>query len=96
MSVRDFHPEHRNPYALARDGGLHSDSHLAGKSPELPVEFRLQIENVIVLDVLGDYQSMALCKRVNIQKGVEPVVLRHFEGRNLSLGYFCEYCHLRC
>ena len=78
VGVGNFHPEHRNADALAGHRGLQGRRHLAGKSPQAGVGTFVKMEDVVVLHIARNDQGVAFGEGVNVQKGVELIVLRHF------------------
>ena len=78
VGMRNFHPQHGHTYALAGNSRLDGQCDLAGKSPKAVVCGLVEVEDIVVLNILGDDKGMPFSEGVNIQKGVELIVLRHF------------------
>ena len=77
MGVRHFHAENCNSHPLARHGGLQCEGDLAGEFPEAGIGLPVEVEDVVVLHVLRYHQGMARSQRVDVEKCVVFLILRH-------------------
>ena len=68
VGVRHFHAEHGDPDALAGHCGLERCRDLAGEVPQSPVGRFVEVEDVVVLDILGDYKGVALASGLMSRK----------------------------
>ena len=78
MSVRNFHSQNCNTDSLARHCCLQSLSDLARKCTKAHISSLIKVEDIIILYILRDHESVSLCHRSDIQKGVEIIISRHF------------------
>ena len=58
MRMRHFHAEYRHAYPLARYGVFHRDGHLAGEIPQAGICLLIKMEDIVILQMLGDDQGV--------------------------------------
>ena len=92
MGVGHLHTEHGDAHPLAGHGGLQGLCYLAGKNPQALIGSLIQIEDLVVLAVLGNHQCVAQRERADIQESIVILALGDLVGRNLPLADFGEYC----
>ena len=77
MGMRDLKTEDGNADSLARDSRLDCSCNLLGEGAKTQIGLVLESEDIILLRILGNYQSVSLGKRIDIQESVEIIVLRY-------------------
>ena len=86
MRVRDFHAQDSDAHPLARDGLADGDGDFAGELRQALIGLFVQVENVVVLHMLGNHEGVALGHRGDVQESVEVFALRALVGRDLAVG----------
>ena len=86
VGVGHFHAQDGDPDPLAGNRRLERDGDLAGESPEAGVGLLVQVEDVIVLHLLGNHEGMPLGKGVDVEEGIEVFALGDLPGRDFAGG----------
>ena len=95
VGMGNLHAENGHTDPLAGNSLTEGDGHLAGEGRQTGIGLLVQMEDIVILDMLGDDEGMALGQRSDVQEGIEVFVLRTFVGRDLAGGDPGEYrCHV--
>ena len=85
VGMRNLHSKHGYPHPLAWDGSFQGYCDLAGKCPKAGISFFIEMEDVVVFHVFGDYQSVTLREWTDIKECVVSIVLCNLVGWYLQL-----------
>ena len=77
MGVGNFEAEHAHPDPLARHGCLDGQRNLLRKGAEACVGSIVKIEDIVILHIPRNHESMALDERIDVEEGVEVLAFRH-------------------
>ena len=73
----NFEAEHAYTYSLARYGCLDGQRNLLRKGAEACIGSVVQIEDIVILHIPRNHESMALDERIDVEEGVEILAFRH-------------------
>ena len=92
MGVGHFEAEHGHAHLAAGEGGLDGLCHALGEDRHAGYFGVVKVEVVVYL-AARYYECVALCQRIDVEEGVELVILGALVARYFAGCYFREYVH---
>lgn len=77
MGMRNLETQHAYTHPLARNGRLNRQRNLLCKSAEARVCSVIEIEDIVILHISRNHESMPLHERIDVEECVEILILRN-------------------